>query len=86
MKTGTIVYLAGASQLPAEFDVDAAIEHAGLDPRWTEAAGAAPGFYDPLEAALALARKGAGRVELAKAAFEARQGLVVGRNRVRLAG
>lgn len=86
MKTGTIVYLAGADTLPKEFDVDQAVGLAGWDPRLTELSGAAPGYYQPEEALLALAQRGAARVELVRAAFDSRRGLVLGAERTRLVG
>ncbi len=86
MKTGTIVYLAGAGTLPEDFDAEGAIEAAGLASRWTEMSGSAPGFYRPEEALLALARRGAARVELVWATFDAQAGLIVGAEHTRLIG
>lgn len=86
MRTGTIVYLAGAGAVPAELDLSQTLKREGLDPRWTEVAGSAPGFYRPEEALLVLTQRGAGRVDLVRARFDSQQGLHVGADRTRLAG
>ena len=67
MKKGTIVYLADAGSIPADADLEDAARQEGLDPEWTEFAASVPGYHRLPEALLALAARGAGRVELASA-------------------
>lgn len=85
MKTGTVVYLAGIGEIPAELDVDAELARAGLDPAWTEVSAPAAGFCTVQRAALNLAARGAGRIALASASYDG-GGLKVSGERRRLAG
>jgi len=80
-----VAWLAATNSLPPPTaGIDRAIERAGLDPRWTEVAGGASGFYRPQEALLALARRSAVRVEIARAILDDRQVLHVDAHRTRL--
>ena len=86
MKTGTIVYVAQAGTLPAEWAAEQALGETGLDPRWTELAGSALGFYRPEEALLALAQRGAARVDLVGATCDDRHAMKLNSPRTRWVG
>lgn len=85
MQQGTVLYLADAKALPADWEDDRTLAETGLDPAWTEVAALAPGFYSPQEAQLRLAERGAARIDAAHARY-ADGRLRVSPTRVRLQG
>lgn len=86
MQTGTIVYLTQAGALPVGWAAEQALGETGLDPRWTELAGSAPGFYRPEEALLALAQRGAQRIDLVGATCDDRHAMQLHAARTRWVG
>lgn len=86
MRTGTVVYVAGAREIPEGVEVGEALARAGLDPAWTEVVGLPEGFHTPQGAALALLRRGAARVDLARAFFDGDEGIRIRDDFTRIAG
>lgn len=82
-----MAWLAATNSLPPPTaGIDRGVERAGLDPHWTEVAGGTSGFYRPQEAILALARRGAVRIAIARAILDDRQVPHVDARRARLTG
>jgi len=70
MKQGLVVYLTGASEVDDSFDEEKAFAELGFDSRMTLLAASASNYYDVMDATKILLERGAGRVEVAKAALE----------------
>lgn len=79
MKVGTVVYFAGLKDAPAGFDLEAGLAEKGLLPDTTEITGAGPQEPGPQFAELLLRRRGAHKVEYAKAFLDPETGLKVTR-------
>ncbi len=68
MQTGTVLYVTGTARLDDPDNLLTEASRNGLDPAWVAVASSAPGWPSPQDATLALAERGAHRIEL-RAAF-----------------